>query len=229
MIAMTLPMEKDGSWGIDLPKAKEFWQNLDAVLPEEIGSVLTPMEISKISFEKSNTGDTDTVTDAEQHMFSAAGVSSLLFNNENASANALLLSIKADQAITYGIVLSIQDALNRFLHSLSYGKNFVINFLDVSRYNQKEAGDAYLKAASYGFPTISAYCASQGVGQAELDSMSFLEGTVLGLQDMFRPVVSSTQMSSDDLNSDAATDEGGAPTKDVGDLSDSRESNSESE
>lgn len=229
MVSMKLPMEKDGSWGIDFGKAKEFWRNLDSVLPEEIGSVLTPMDIDKISFEKSNTGDTDTVTEAEQHMFSAAGVSSLLFNNEKASANALLLSIKADQAITYGIVKSIQDVINRLLQAQSYGKNFKVNFLDVSPYNRKEIGDAYLKAASYGLPTVSAYAASQGVGQAELDSMSFLECDVLGLQDMFRPIQSSTQMSSADLDSKAATDEGGAPTKDVGEVSDSRETNSENE
>lgn len=229
MLSMKLPMEKDGSWGIDLGKAKEFWRNLDSVLPEEIGSILTPMDINKVSFEKSNTGDTDTVSEAEQHMFSAAGVSSLLFNNEKASANALLLSIKADQAITYGIVKNIQDAINRFVQSQSYGKNFKVNFLDVSPYNRKEVGDAYLKAASYGLPTISAYAASQGIGQAELDSMSFLEGSVMNLQEMFKPILSSTQMSSSNLESNAATDEGGAPTKEVGDVSDSRETNSENE
>lgn len=229
MLVMKLPMEKDGSWGMDLVKAKEFWQNLDYVLPGEVGSVLSPMDIEKINFEKSNTGDTDTVTEAEQHMFSAAGVSSLLFNNEKASSNALLLSIKADQALTYGIVKSIQDAVNRFLQSQSYGKNFKVNFLNVSQYNAKEMGDAYLKAASYGIPTISYYCASQGIGQAELDSMSFLEAEVLGLQDMFRPLQSSSQMSSSDLESNAATDEGGAPTKEIGEVSDSRESNSENE
>ena len=104
-------MDDDGSWGIDLDKAKEFWRNLDSVLPEEVGSVLTPMDINKISFEKSNTGDTSTIADAQQNIFTAAGVSSLLFNNEKASANALLLSIKADQEITYGIVKSIQDVV----------------------------------------------------------------------------------------------------------------------
>lgn len=227
MVAMTLPMAEDGSWGIDLDKAKDFWRNLDAVLPEEIGSVLTPMPLNKISFEKSNTGDTDTVSEAEQNLFTAAGVSSLLFNNEKASANALLLSIKADQAITYGIVKSIGDVINRFIQAQGYGKNFRVNFLDVSPYNRKEVGDAYLKAASYGLPTVSAYAASQGIGQAELDSMSFLEGQVLGLQDMFRPIQSSTQMSSDDLNGGGATDEGGAPTKDIGELSDSGEQSAE--
>lgn len=227
MLVMLLPMQEDGTWGIDLDKAKDFWRNLDAVLPEEVGSVLTPMPIDKISFEKSNTGDLDTISDAEQSLYTAAGVSSLLFNNEKASANALLLSIKADQSITYGIVKSIGDAINRFIQSQSYGKNFLVNFLDVSPFNRKEAGDAYLKAASYGIPTISAYAASQGIGQAELDTMSFLEGDVLGLQNMFKPLRSSTQMSSSELESNGATDEGGAPTKDVGEITDSGEQSAE--
>lgn len=84
MIVMTLGVDKDGNWTMDLDKAKEFWRNLDAVLPEEVGSILSPMPVEKISFEKSNTGDTDTVAEAEQNLFSAAGVSSLLFNNAKA-------------------------------------------------------------------------------------------------------------------------------------------------
>lgn len=227
MVSMKLPMQDDGSWGIDLDKAKDFWRNLDAVLPEEVGSVLTPMDMEKISFERSHTGDTDTISEAEQNLFTAAGVSSLLFNNDKASANALLLSIKADQAITYGIVKSIEDAINRLIQAQSYGKNFRVNFLDVSPYNRKEVGDAYLKAASFGLPTISAYAASQGIGQAELDCMSYLEGTVLGLPDLFRPIQSSSQMSSKDLDSQAASDEGGAPTKGLGEISESGEQNQE--
>lgn len=227
MVAMTIPLDKDKGWGIDFDKAKEFWQNLDAVLPEEVGSVLTPMPLSKISFERSNASDDKTVAEAEQNLFTAAGVSSLLFNNEKASANALLLSIKADQTITYGIVKSIGDALNRHLHSLPYGKNFRINMLDISPYNRKEMGDAYLKAATYGIPTISAYAASQGIGQAELDAMSFLEGQVLRLQDIFRPIQSSSQMNADDLEKKGATEQGGAPQKDIGELTDSGEQSAE--
>ena len=51
MLVMTLGINEDGEWQMDLDKAKEFWRNLDSVLPEEIGSVLSPMPISKISFE----------------------------------------------------------------------------------------------------------------------------------------------------------------------------------
>lgn len=84
MLAMKIPIDKEGNWLLDGDKAKEFWSNLDHVLPEEIGSVLTPMDIDKISFERSNVGDTNYIADAEQNLFTAAGVSSLLFNNEKA-------------------------------------------------------------------------------------------------------------------------------------------------
>lgn len=229
MLVMKLPMTDDGEWGIDLKKAKEFWGNLDAVLPEEIGSILSPMPLDKISFEKNHADENDTIANAEQNLFTAAGVSSLIFNNPKASANALLLSIKADQNITYGIVKSIEDVLNRYIQSFGYGRNFKVNFLDVSCFNRKEAGDAYLKACQFGIPMISYYCASQGLGQAELDSMSFLEGHVLKLQDIFRPLQNSSQMGSIN-NSGQSGDQnevGGAPTKDIGDLTDSGEQSRE--
>lgn len=222
MIFMTLGMDNEGNWQMDLEEAKKFWRNLDAVLPPEIGSVLTPMPIGKVSFEKANTANSNTVAEAEEELFSAAGVSSLLFNNSKASANALSLSIKADQAITYGIVKSIEDMVNRYVQSQSYGKNFKVNFLDVSPYNRKETGDMYLKAAQYGMPTVSLYCASQGLGQAELDSMNLLENDVLEIKKLFIPLQSSsTQSGKAESESKGATDEGGAPQKDADTLSES--------
>lgn len=225
MLVMKLGINSNGEWDMDFNKAKEFWMNLDSVLPEEIGSVLSPMDIQKISFEKSNTKDTDTITDAEQHLFSAAGVSSLLFNNEKASANALLLSIKADQSLTYGIVKSIESAINRFLHRQSYGKNFKVTFLDCSPFNRKEMGDAYIKACSYGVPMISYYCASQGLSQADIENMNFLENDVLGLASKFTPLQISSTMSksSSQTATESANGDAGRPEKEVGDLTDAGE------
>lgn len=220
LLLMKLPMNSDGEWLIDYKKARNFWENLDEVLPEEVGSVLSPMDITKIGFEKSNTGDTNTISEAEQNLFTAAGVSSLLFNNEKASANALALSIKADQAITYGIVKSIESVINRYIRSLPYGQKFKVTFLDVSAYNRKEAGDAYLKACQYGIPMVSYYCASQGLSQSEMDCMNFLENEILDIKNTFIPLQSSATQSKD---SNAATEEGGAPRKDETDLSDSGE------
>jgi len=219
MLVMKLGINEEGEWEMDLDKAKEFWRNLDNVLPEEIGSVLSPMQIDKISFERTHSGETNTVADAEQNLFSAAGVSSLLFNNEKASANALTLSIKADQALTYGIVKSIEGVLNRFIHAQSYGKNFKITFLDCSPFNRKELGDAYLKACQFGMPMVSYYCASQGLGQDEMDGMNFLEDDVLGIKARFIPLQSSSTQSSD---SNASSD-AGRTEKNIDELSESGE------
>lgn len=109
LLLMKIPMNDEGGWLIDFEKAQGFWRNLDGVLPAEIGSVLSPMPIDKISLERARVGENDSVAEAEENLFTAAGVSSLLFNNEKASANALELSIKVDQEITYSIVKSIED------------------------------------------------------------------------------------------------------------------------
>lgn len=129
LLVMKLGIDKDGNWLMDYQKAVEFWQNLDQVMPEEIGSVLSPMDIEKISFDRAGgTNDTDKVSDSENHLWSAAGVSSLLFNNTKASSAALLLSIKSDQAITFSIVQSIELALNRIFQNQAVGKSFRILF-----------------------------------------------------------------------------------------------------
>lgn len=227
MLAMTLPMDNEGNWLLDYDKAKEFWQNLDSVLPEEVGSILSPMKVDKISFEKSNTGDSDTIYEAEQNLFSAAGVQSLLFNNEKASANALVLSVKVDQAITFGIVKSIEDMVNRYIQSQAYGKGFKVTFLDCSPFNRKEVGDQYLKAAQYGLPTVLMYAASQGLNQSEFDSMNFLENDILNLKQLLIPLKSSSTLSKADSESNAPTDEGGRPPSDIGELTDSGEQSRE--
>lgn len=213
LLIMKLGINDDGDWEMDLDKAKEFYHNLDSVLPDQVGSVLSPMPIDKISFERTHNTDDNAVADAEEALFTAAGVSSLLFNNPKASSNSLLLSIKADQAITFGIVKSIEQMVNRFIWSYGYGKNFHVTFLDVSPFNRKEAGDAYLKACTYGIPMISYYAASQGLQQADMDSMNFLEQDVLNLTDRFKPLHSSATQSGD----------AGAPTKGLGEISDNGE------
>lgn len=218
LLVMKLGIDNNGNWSMDYGKAKQFWQNLDGVLPDEVGSILSPMDIEKISFERSHTGDTDSVAEAEQSLFTAAGVQSLLFNNAKASANALLLSIKVDQELTYGIVKSITGVLNRFIHAQSYGKNFSVDILDCSWVNRKEVGDTYIKAFQFGIPSITYYAASQGISQDTLDGMNFLENDVLNFRERFKPLQSSATLSANSEN-----DEGGRPTKEIDELSDAGE------
>ena len=228
MLVMKLGVTADGDWQMNYNKAVSFWRNLDSVLPEEIGSVLSPMPIEKISFERTHTGDTDTIAEAEQNLFTAAGVSSLLFNNSRASSSSLLLSIKADQAMTYSVVKSIETMLNRYIRRHTFGKYFRVSFLDTSTFNRKEFGDEMLKAATYGMPTLSYYAASQGILQDDMDALNYLEDTVLDLKSRFVPLRSSSTMSADDADSDTGS-EGGRRQSDIGELTDEGENSREKE
>lgn len=229
LLVMNLELGDNGEWRIDYNKAKEFFHNLDSELPEEIGAVLSPMPIEKIGFERTHPESIDTIAQAEQELFTAAGVSSLLFNNPKASSNSLLLSIKADQQMTYSVVKSLECMLNRFIRRHSYGKYFRVSFLDVSIFTRKEVGDAYLRAATYGLPTLSYYMASQGISQDEIDCLNFLEDGVLELKERLKPLLSSATMSSGSGTSTGTTDPNdpdrgpGRPQSDIGDLSDEGE------
>lgn len=220
LLVMKLLIDDDGRWLLDEKKSVEIFNNLSAVLPEEVGAVLSPMNVEKISFDRNAADDTDTVSKAEESIFMAAGVPSLLFSNSRASANALLLSIRADQAMTFTLVKSIENVLNRFIQSLSYGKTFRLEFLDVSRYNEKEVSDQYLKACQYGVPMITRYCASLGMKPDEIENMNFLEVSVLEYPYNFVPLVSSAQVSSDNQpgrprkNDEELTDSGAQSRQD---------------
>lgn len=217
ILVMKLGLNADGSWQIDLDKARDFWSNLDGVLPDAVGSVLTPMGVEKISFDRSSNPDSSTVSDATESIFSAAGVSSLLFNSSKASSNALLLSIKADQSIVYGIVKSIADMVNRYIQSTTYGKNFKVTFLDVSPFNRDEVGGQYLKMCNVGMPMVSYLAAAYGMSQSDMDNLNLLEDRILNIKERFMPLRTSNTMSSSD-NAD-----GGRPTSDIGELSDNGE------
>lgn len=214
ILVMKLGLNSDGSWAMDFDKAKEFWSNLDEELPDAVGSVLSPMSIDKISFDRTSTPDSNTITEATNALFSSAGVSSLLFSGDKASSNALLLSIKADQSITYGIVQSIADMVNRYIQSTTYGKDFKVTFLDTSPYNRNEVGDQYLKMCNVGMPMVSYLAAAYGMSQADMDNMNFLEDTLLGIKDKFRPLQMASTMSSE---------EAGRPQQSAENLSDNGE------
>ena len=59
--------------------------------------------------------------------------------------------------------------------------------------------------------------------------MNLLENEVLEIKKLFVPLSSSNTQSSNRLESEGATEEGGAPKKDIGEVSDKREENSEEE
>lgn len=162
------------------------------------------MNVEKISFDRSTTTEANAVNDATSAFWDSAGVSSLIFNSAKASSNALMLSVKADQGITYGIVKSIEDMVNRYIQSISYGRNFKVSFLNTSPFNRDEVGGQYLKMCQVGMPMVSYLAATYGMPQVDLNNMNYLEDNILNIKERFMPLRSTNTMSSEDVGRPAA-------------------------
>lgn len=204
----------NGEWEIDFEKAKEFWSNLDSVLPEQVGSVLSPMEIEKIGFDKSGTAETDKIAESEKHLWAAAGVSGQLFSGDVSTSRSLEISVLTDQAFTYSVVQDFAAALNRILQKQSFSKNFAISFLNTSYINRESYAKLLMSTIQYGFPTINMIMSTLGIEPLHTMGLNFLETDVLNLSKKFIPLKSANTVSKSDL---------GAPEKDGGDLSDEGE------
>ena len=191
MLVMELGIDNNGHWTMDFEKAKGFYNNLNEVLPEEVGSVLSPMKINKISFEKSaGASSVDTISEAEAHAWRAAGVNAALFT-EVTSSSAIKLSIISDQEMAYEVIKSVATALNRIIRFQSFGEHFRIDFLNCSAYNREDLGKIYKEEATLGLPTVMAYAAVAGLTPSKFTGLMCLENDVLDIKSQLIPLRSS--------------------------------------
>lgn len=206
-LAMEIPIDpKNGSFLIDKDMAVEFYNMLTAVLPPNIGAILTPMPIKDWTFERSGAmADTDDVSKAEASMWAQAGVNQLLFGGgDDPSASTLELSTVNDQTIVFTAVRQIERWINRRLKQLNGQYMFKIVFLDVTEYNKDSVHASLLKDGQYGLPVRSAIMATNGFTPADTQGLAYIENTILKLSENEIPLVSSNTQSSDN--------EGGRPT-----------------
>ncbi|MEG1502102.1 MAG: hypothetical protein RR370_01795 [Synergistaceae bacterium] len=199
VLSMKLPINEKGDFAIDFDLAKQFYNQMGQTLPDNIGLALSPMEIEPFDFERSaSNSETDMVRSAEQNFFSSAGVSTLLFNNEKASSNALAQSIKCDEAIIWGLLSQIERWINRYLKYQTGNQKFHVIMPRMTVYNEKEKAEEYLKGCQSGMPTKMLYGAAIGLTPSDMMSLNFLENDILEMPNKLIPLQTSYTMSSGD-------------------------------
>lgn len=205
-LSLKIPINKEtGEPLIEWEKAKEYYAQLANVLPENIGAILTPMDIDSWDFQKSGAlSDTNLVTNAEASFFAESGVNSQLLGGHTSSSSSLEKSIEVDETKIWGVLRQFERWTNRRLKRISSSIKFRVNFLNVTIYNQKEVHERYLKDGQYGLPVRMAIAATSDITPSSLINMSFLENTILDLASGEIPLKSSHTNSGDD--------EGGRPT-----------------
>lgn len=225
MLALPVPM-KDGEVTMDDGMLTPYIQTACNVVQENIGVLPYPGEVKSVEFSSSNSDDRDKVSDAVSQMYANQGVSESLMSGAS-SGSELKLSITNDSGDIFRIYrmlenwISLQMKLRNFIYP-SY--QFVYRIMDITIFNQTEVIDEELKLAQASMPNKARLCAASGFSPSAMLGNTIVENIVFkNIFDMWNPLKSSYTTSGDD------SDEGGAPTKDIGDLSASGERTKEND
>lgn len=214
LLSFKMPLDENGNMPMDDLMRRKFYSEIEEQLPERVGLVISPFEVSDHTFEKTNVG-IDFVSSAENSFFSEAGVSQMLFNSDKATSAIIQDSISTDFDIVNGVVRQLERWVNKRIKNLNSTYKFKINILPVSSYNQQKMFDMYSKASNSGLPTKLYMTAVSGLSPSDTFNMGELENIFDVRDSIFnKPLLSSSTLSSD---------EGGRPKTDDGEITESGE------
>ncbi len=219
LISMKIPLDSKGNLILQNKFLTDCYDQTANQLPSQVGLSMSPCSIDTVDFDSSNSTTEDVTDKATRDLYSTAGISSFLFNNENASSSALLQSVKNMMSFVRPIMKNIESWINRCL-KLQAGVNFKVVFQCVSIYTRETYIAELRKDMQYGLPVKSALATLEDIPATDLTGMMFLENNVLDIRSQLTPPATSATTTVDDIQS-------GRPESDM--LSDSGEQTRESE
>lgn len=210
----TLSGAKDpDDFAIDLNTAVDFYNKMADSLPEEVGIVLSPMDIEPIEFEKHASDDTDEISQAMSNLWESAGVSQVLDAKRLTGAMAVKMSTIADGLMaTKPVLPQIEAWVNRFLNVVVPNNGMRIKYMDVTPFTKEDRISIIKEAATLGLPVKLQYASLLGISPLDANAMAYLENEILGLHTQWEPLQNSYTQSGDAQS--------GGQEKNLGDLSD---------
>jgi len=185
------------SFLISIEEALKYHSMTASAIDDSVGLALTPFEIDTVDF-KSDTADTNRVNDAIESFWNGAGVAANLMGSDTTSGNIIQMSIKNDEAISFRLLRQIEKWINYRISGFNTSSyKFKMEFIESTVYNVKELISTYKEMAMLGFPIITRLSSLLGVAGEEVSNMNYLESTVLELDKKFKPLQSSSTISSE--------------------------------
>lgn len=208
-LGIQLPTDEDGVPLLDFEINEQYFNHIVSNIGNSgIGVFMSPFKINDFSFASTATADKNDVTEAEQALYDAAGVSGGLFLSNITSSSSITLSVKPDEQIAYSMLLQFQRYFNKKLKKMDLPYGFKIEFTAQSIFNNTEYVDRYAKAAQYGLCTKTTYGTALGLSPSDMYNLTYLEEDILnlGVKKWTHPLVSSS------VQSGVESDLGGRPT-----------------
>lgn len=201
LLAGKIPVDGNGVPVIDYNTAMAYYSHIANNVGERVGVAISPFDLKDYSFEQSgNTAQIDTVSRASENFFAAAGTSALLHGATNSTSGVTKLAIKTDETIAFGFMFQCEKIINRFLKTLSGTVKFKTHFLEISCFNREDKIAELRSSLNYGIGKLE-FIAAMGIPQHDLLGESFIEKSILDIDNLFTPLKTSSTQSSETVAS----------------------------
>ena len=201
---------------VDPATALQYYNKFVAALPECVNACLSPVPIEPIEFKDLNTtDDTDMISSSLSNLFKHVG--GVILDNSKTGTTIYEAQIIADMEMTHStLVPQVNRYLNLYFKYVIGDKHAHIKYIEgVCPYTRKTKRKELLESAQNGFSRMAVGILD---GNTSLEQISLLKlEKALGLVDLMSNPLSTSYTKS---GSDTDPINGGAPTKDAGDLSD---------
>lgn len=205
-------------FSVDLDLALSFMKKINDALPDNVAYALSPLDLDVIEFKDNDASDVNVLSKAYSNLIEANG-SIILNSNKITNSQSFKLALKAECEDAMSLTPQL-NAWLKFYLKYNYGNETIcVEFSDVSPYFMDDEIEKMTKLAGLGLPVKTKLAAMAGANPQESFGMDFLERQLLGLstERWTNPLVSSAVQSGNPNN------EGGAPVKEDGDLTDEGE------
>ena len=201
---------------VDPKTALKYYQKFAAELPECVNACISPLPIEAVEFKDLNTtDDTDMISNSLSNLFKRVG--GVILDNDKTGSTIYQAQIIADMQLAHAtLVPQINRYLNLYFNYIIGDNHSFIKYIDgVCPYTRKNKRKELLESAQNGLTRLKIGILD---GDTPLETISSLKlERALGLEDLMVPLSTSYTQS----NSGSGTSiEGGAPTKDITDLTD---------
>lgn len=203
---------------IDLDLANAFYQKMQAAIPENITTILTPMDLDTIDFNTNNANDVNVISEAYENIINANG-GIVLNQNKITNSASFNKALQFDSMDAMAPVEQINAWTNLWVKNHLGDTYMVVEYSSVSPYFVDDQIDKLLKLAQYGIPVKLELASLTAANPVKERGMSYME-EILGLANTTwnRPLMSSNVQSGMTENGDGS--EGRAKTDNPEDLTD---------
>lgn len=207
---------------VDPDTALKYYNKFVAALPECVNACLSPIPIEAIEFKDlNNTDDTDMVSNSISNIFKHIG--GVILNSDKSGTTIYEAQIIADMKMGQSTLLpQVQRYLNLYFNYVIGTNHAYFKYIDgVSPYTRKAKRKELVESAQNGYARMAIGILD---GNSALEQISLLKlERDLGIVDLMSSPLSTsyTQSGSSSPTGDTDPINGGAPSKDSGDLTDS--------